>query len=317
MNEIDKTLKSLYKNKKYGELSALYKIFNKKLRDAITSVLSKELNLYDSTRSFENIYVDFQWIDKIPLACFVQPQSDINGNPIDTKTELGDLFIQYRHTNAWGSNSNPSVNQLCHRSLIIQAKIASKDNPTVPIGKISKKKANSTSKEIKLLEEWPEFDLYETSRSKLPLARNLVVSKSGSPFAFFGGFSVSSQNWSFGIAKYGETCGKSFSEILLEIAQDKSGKKLNTDAAWATVSQEITKTCINRNLPPSIAKRIESINTTTNVQGGVFYSFPAQLDYWATLLYEKLSSLSRRRKMLVITIDKVSYEGAEMNQFRK
>lgn len=153
LNEIDRALNSLYKNKKYGELSSLYKIFDKKLGDAIVSVLSKELKLYDSTRVFERIYVDFQWIDKIPLASFIQPQTDINGNSIDTKTELGDLFIQYRHNNVWNNNGNSGVHQYCHRSLIVQAKLASEDNPIVPIGRVRESKANSTSKEIKLLEE--------------------------------------------------------------------------------------------------------------------------------------------------------------------
>ncbi|MDR5907599.1 hypothetical protein [Franzmannia qiaohouensis] len=188
MNVIDRTLRSLYNKQKYGELSSLYKIFNKKLGDAIASVLSEELKLYDSTRAFERIYVDFQWIDKIPLAAFVQPQTDVNGNSIDTETELGDLFIQYRHNNVWDNNGNSGAHQYCHRSLIVQAKLASEDNPRVPIGRVGKNKANPTSKEIKLLEEWPEFDLYETSGSKPPLAKNLVVSKSGLPFAFFGGF---------------------------------------------------------------------------------------------------------------------------------
>lgn len=317
MNAIDRTLNSLYKKKKYGELSSLYKIFDKKLGDAIVSVLSEELKLYDSKRAFEKVYVDFQWIDKIPLAFFIQPQTDINGNSIDTKTELGDLFIQYRHNNVWDNNGNSGVHQYCHRSLIVQAKLASEDNPIVPIGRVSESKANSTSKEIKLLEEWPEFDLYETAGSKSPLAKNLIVSKGCSPFAFFGGFSTSSQNWSFGIAKYGEVCRKNFSELVLELAQDKAGKELSSDIAWKTVSLEITKICGNRNLPPSIAKKIESRNTTVNVQGGISYSFPAQLDYWINLVYEKIVSLVRGRKMLVITIDRVSYEGSDVSQFRR
>ncbi len=317
LNVIDRTLKSLYKKKKYGELSSLYKIFNKKLGDTITAVLSEELQLHDSTRAFERIYVDFQWIDKIPLAAFVHPQTDINGNSIDSKTELGDLFIQYRHNNVWDNSGNSGAHQYCHRSLIVQAKIASEDNPKVPIGRVGKNKANPTSKEIKLLEEWPEFDLYETSGSKSPLAKNLVVSKSGLPFAFFGGFSTSSQNWSFGNAKYGEVCSKNFSQLVIELAKNEAGKELSTDAAWETVSREITKICSNRNLPPSIAKKIESRNATTKVQGGIAYSFPAQLSYWITLAYEKIVSLVRGKKMLVVTIDRVSYEGSGVSQFRR
>jgi hypothetical protein len=316
MSTIETVLRSLYKNKKYGELSSLYKLFDEKLGDTIASQLTIDLNLCNSAKIFEKIYVDFQWIDKIPLASFVKTQKDINGNVISNKTEIGDLFIQYRHTNAFGNNGNSEVHKNFHRSLVVQAKLASEDNPTVPIGRISKNRVNSTSKELKLLEDWPEFDLYETSRSSTPIAKNLSVSIGQIPFAFYGGFTNSSKLWSFGIAKNGEVCSNSFSDIILKLAKKEAGKEISTDSAWEIITCEITKTCRNRNIPPSIAKGIESRNKTKSVEGGVFYSFPAPLFNSLRWVFDKRVSLFVRKKMLVLTIDRVSYEGLEMEKHR-
>ena len=132
---------------------------------------------------YEDIYVDFQWIDKIPLLAF--EQKDINGHKIENKTELGDLFIQYRHSHVFTKDGSDEVSTRLHRSLVVQAKIAEKENPEVPIGHVNKQRANSTSKELKLLESWPTFDMYETgANSSKPLAENLSVKVvSGSPFS--------------------------------------------------------------------------------------------------------------------------------------
>ncbi|MFQ2274144.1 hypothetical protein [Aeromonas hydrophila] len=318
MNGIEQTLKSLYNNdKKYGELSSLYKLFDKNLGKAIVSHLQDQLNLRESERSFERIYIDFQWIDKIPLASFVNPQKDLNGNLIDSKTELGDLFIQYRHNNVWKNKSdNIGTLQYCHRSLVIQSKLASEDNPIVPIGVIRKNKINSTSKELKLLEEWPEFDLYETSKSNNSLAKNLKVLESENPFAFFGGFTNSSQKWSFGVAKNGTVCDETFSQVISNLANGKAGKDISKDKAWKTISSAITKTCNNRNIPKSVAGKIESRNKTSDIHTSVTYTFPGQLIYWIELLYEKFIYIIRAKKMLVITIDRISYEGDDISRYR-
>jgi hypothetical protein len=316
MSLIQTVLRSLYKNKKYGELSSLYKLFDEKLGNAISSQLSSELNLQNTDRYFERIYVDFQWIDKIPLASFVKQQKDLNGNVIANKTEIGDLFIQYRHTNAYGNKAKPEFYQHSHRSLVIQAKLATEDNPIVPIGKVSKNRCNSTSKELKLLEDWPEFDLYETSRSSDPLAKNLSVSKESVPFAYYGGFNNSSKSWSFGIAKNGEVCRDSFEAIVLKLAKGCIGKEIKTDSAWKTISSEITKICNNRKLPPSMAAGIESRNKQTRVNRGILYSFPSPLFNNIFWLFDKISSLFIRKKILVLTIDLVSYEGEEMERYK-
>ena len=317
MNPIDKVISSLYnKGTKYKELTSLYKLFDSQLGDAIAKELSNKLKLYDSARDFEKIYVDFQWVDKIPLASFVKTEYDYNGNKITNKTELGDLFIQYRHTNSFGNSVKSGIHPISHRALVVQAKLAKQDNPLVPIARMSKTKADSTSKELRLLEHWPEFDLYETSRSSLPLAKNLTVSNNGNPFSFYAGFNDSSKAWSCGVAKYGQVCDKKFSDVILELALDQAGKHLSQDTAWATISKEITKTCNNRNIPPSIAKQIESRNRTTNIAGGKTYSFPANLMDWFVSIVQYVRSTFAKRKVLVITIDRVSYEGELMNRYR-
>lgn len=316
MSLIDKAVKALYGSKKYGELSSLYKLFDETVSDAIASELSDKLNLCNSTRAFDKIYVDLQWIDKIPLASFVTPQKDLNGHKIINKTEIGDLFIQYRHTNAYPIDGNEEVHSYCHRALVVQAKLASVEKPKVPIGYVNRKCVNSTTKELKLLESWPTFDLYETSRSSQPLARGLSVKLDDVPFSFYGGFSNQSKSWFFGKAKYTELCNKSFSDIIVELANNDAGKDVDHDSAWETITSEITKTCQNRKMPPSIARRIESRHKSKGINEGVLYSFPAPLVYIFQRIWDKFLSMFRGKKMLVVTIDRVSYEGINMNKYR-
>jgi hypothetical protein len=144
MNKIDLTLRKAYSNKKYGELAALYKFFNINVIKAIEGELSSDLA--NSHSYFENLYVDFQWIDKIPLAKLHGEQYDINNNIIENKTEIGDLFIQYRHTLAYSKEGSEEIHSKTNRSLVIQAKISDDIPPVVPIGYVNKQRANSTSR---------------------------------------------------------------------------------------------------------------------------------------------------------------------------
>ena len=316
MNLIDKTVKALYRNRRYGELSSLYKLFDDTVLDAISSQLSDDLSLRNSGCAFDKIYVDLQWIDKIPLASFVNPQKDLNDHLITNKTEIGDLFIQYRHINAYQKDSIEEINIYDHRALVIQAKLASEEEPMVPIGYINKQRVNSTSKELKLLEDWPVFDMYETSRSAKPLAKKLSVKANEVPFSFYGGFSNKSKSWFFGKAKNKQVCKESFSSIILALANKKSGKDVKTDTAWETITNEITKSCTNRKMPPSIANKVELRSKSKLINSGVLYSFPAPIIYLVQRGWDKFISLCKGKKMLVITIDKVSYEGLNMNKYR-
>jgi hypothetical protein len=316
MTLIDKAVEALYGNKKYGELSSLYKLFDNTVSEAISSQLSTDLNLRNSPLAFDKIYVDLQWIDKIPLASFITPQKDLNGHKITSKTEIGDLFIQYRHTNAFDVDGDKEIHPYCHRALVVQAKLASEDKPVVPIGYVNKNSFNSTTKELKLLEDWPDFDMYETSRSGQPVAKNLSVKASNIPFSFYGGFSNKSKSWFFGKAKNAQVCKKSFSDIIVELAKNNSGKDVSNDPAWKTITLEITKTCRNRNMPPLIAGKVESRNKSKLINSGVVYSFPAPFVYLFQRGWARFMSLFRNKKMLVITIDRVSYEGTNMEQYR-
>ncbi|EHD0130070.1 hypothetical protein ND926_18800 [Vibrio diabolicus] len=316
MSVINRAVCHLYKNRKYGELSALYKLFHERVGEAIKAELSQTLQLRNSEREFDKVYVDLNWIDKIPLASFVNKQLDLNGNEIKNKTELGDMFIQFRQSCVYIKDNQEDVHPIGHKALVVQAKISSVDNPKVPIGYVNKKRANSTSKELKLLEDWPTFDMYETSRNSQALCENISVQTGTVPFSFYGGFSNKSKSWFFGEAKNLEVCEKTFSEIIVDLAKGKIGKEVKSDKAWNDVTSHITQVCKNRKLPKSIANKIETRHKEKKIHGRRFYSFPEPLFYLIHRVWEKLLAFICGKKMLVISIDVVRYEGQNLNLYR-
>lgn len=315
MNKIDSTLRKIYSNKKYGELSALYQFFNDNLISAIESELSSDLA--NTSGFFENLYVDFQWIDKIPLADFHGEQRDINHNLIEDKTELGDLFIQYRHTFAYPDGKTVGVFPKLNYSLVVQAKISDEIPPVVPVGKVNKKRANSTSKELKLLEHWPEFDLYETARSLKPLVENIHVQPQDNAFSFFAAFNNHSKAWLFGKAKNSQICDLNFSDIIFGLKNQQYGKDIHIDTAWGAIASSITDICQNRKIPQSIANKIESRQKSAHIKDGTVYTFPLNILPFITDCITKITSLFRKKKMLVIFIDRISFEGPAMEKYRK
>lgn len=315
MNKIDLTLRKAYSNKKYGELAALYKFFNINVIKAIEGELSSDLA--NSHSYFENLYVDFQWIDKIPLAKLHGEQYDINNNIIENKTEIGDLFIQYRHTLAYSKEGSEEIHSKTNRSLVIQAKISDDIPPVVPIGYVNKQRANSTSRELKLLEHWPEFDLYETSGNSTPLAKNIAVQLQNEPFSFFAAFNNQNKNWLFGKAKNSQICDLNFSDIIFGLKNSNFGKNTNNDVAWATISENINNICRNRNIPETIANQIVPRKKSANITSGTAYSFPRNIYIFISDIISKITSLFRKKKMLVIFIDRVSFEGREMEKYRQ
>lgn len=301
MNEIDESLSRRYRAKKrYGELSAIYELAHQSVLNAMKRELSRGLR--NERHYSQVIYIDHQWIDKIPLASFVDRQVDINGNPTLGKTEIGDVFIQYRRSSPFINGKNVIISPFDRRALVIQAKIADMAVPIVPIGRISKKKANSTSRELKLLQDWPIFDLYETSRSKVPLKQGIEVDHKGNQFAFFGGFYNGTKKWAFGPARNGASCTFGYGKIIINLANGDLGKSFRGDDGWASLCESISKICRNRYIPKSIAKGVESRNKRVTVK---LHCFPSSL-------IEMIRSIFRKRKMLVILIDQIDYEGSEI-----
>lgn len=316
MNPIEETLKCLYKDKRYGELKALYGMFSPRLAEAINTHLLTTLNFPEKERLFERLYIDFQWVDKVPLAKFIKKQSDLYGNPITSKTEIGDMFIQFRHNTVYDNEMKSGSVNHHNRSLIVQAKLADTHPPVVPIGYINRKRANPTSKELKLLEDWPIFDLYETSGNKKPLAKSVEVKTEGPPFAFYGGFNNTDKTWLFGEAKKGKACERTLSSLIEDLAQGSVGKCVKFDDDWSTISSEINRICENRKLPKSIAKKIEPRKKSFAIHDFAVYSFPAQLSAMISELFEKIRSIFAPKKFFVLKIDRVTYEGSNLDQFR-
>lgn len=302
---IDKILRQSYKNRKYNELQAIYELANQEVCKAIKEELEKSLR---HCSTFDQvIYVDHQWIDKIPLAQFVENQVDINGNKIASKVEIGDIFIQFRHSNAFTRPSENVFRTYLKRSAVIQAKISNELFPTVPIAKINSNRSNSTTKELRLLEHWPRFNLYETSRSKMSLIDNIDVKPSDKIKAFYGGFFNSEKMWRFGEAKYNQKCDISYSELMLGICSGVYGKDLGTeDSSWTSLSEHIESITSNRKIPKWISKKRESRNKTISVK---FYSFP-YLDL------EWIINLITKKKLLVLMIDQIDFEGDDIKKLK-
>lgn len=300
MNEIDDTLKQRYGRRRYGELSAIYELAHLSVLQAIETVLSRGLR---TEKHFsQTVYVDCQWIDKIPLAKFIDEQVDLKGNKISGKTEIGDIFIQYRKCSPYLNGGNLVVNMFNHRSLVIQAKISTVPDSIVPIGKINKKRANSTSKELKLLQDWPPFDLYETSRSGNPLAKDIKVDKKGTQFAFYGGFYNGDRKWTFGHATNNTPCTRSYGSLIVDLANGTLGKDSGGSDGWGRLCGEISKVCQNRLIPSAVSNGIESRSKRATAK---LYCFPA-------CLLDMIREMFRKRGMLVILIDQVDYEGRDI-----
>jgi hypothetical protein len=87
------------------------------------------------------------------------------------------------------------------------------------------------------------------------------------------------------------------------------GKNTNNDVAWATISENINNICRNRNIPETIANQIVPRKKSANITSGTAYSFPLNIYIFISDIISKITSLFRKKKMLVIFIDRVSFEG--------
>ncbi len=143
----------------YGELSQLRWLFRRGFRRQLQRLLN--VGLYRSP--VPAIYeVGIGWIDKIPLA---------ESSVLSHKTELGDaMLFSFEDTR----NHQGTLINRRSRAALLQAKIADNalqmSKPTVPVGT-----SHSTPRELKLLADWPTFNLYQTSRHKTPCLTNVSV----------------------------------------------------------------------------------------------------------------------------------------------
>ncbi|MFD2943256.1 hypothetical protein [Flavobacterium notoginsengisoli] len=246
IKEIDKLVSAQYSSSNYGELKALSKLFDTAFLKELENILNKNSRM---EKHYKDRYeVSVGWIDKIPLAKFVHAVNDVNGNPIKTKMELGDLLLIYTHNRINITSKGTEVQSAENRAAIVQAKIAGDKNPKVPIAKISDSRVSSTSKELALLSSWPEFDLYQTSKSKTPLLNNIQLD-STKPNAKFAGYN--SKKWYIGRPVYEEECKESMGSLIIGMLKGREGEDfdISKSSDWDRLIETLVVTCGKYKLP--------------------------------------------------------------------
>lgn len=246
IKEIDSLIENQYSNSRYGELVALSKLFTNTFLTELEKIINVNSRVNKGYK--ERFEISCGWIDKIPLAQLINPTNDINGNLIKNKIELGDLLLIYTHNRKNISSKGIEFISSENRATIIQAKIAYEASPKVPIGKISNRSANSTSKELALLSSWPEFDLYKTSRCKYPLLKNIKLDNS-KPNAKFAGYY--SKHWYVGKPINNDICSESLGSLIIGMISGKEGQEFDTTkkGSWDILIAEIVKLCGKYQLP--------------------------------------------------------------------
>ncbi|WP_272575022.1 hypothetical protein [Providencia sp. PROV247] len=199
-------------NDQTSELGQMSKLFSD---DVLNTILRENHNARGNSSQLINSVISVTWIDKIPLAQFTGEISDHYGNPIEKKVELGDALLIDIHYDISKKKTQCSA-------FFLQAKKAiSAKIQTVPVytGKVQN---NSSLKQLALLKDWPEFDLYKTSRNKESELSSVQLPNPPSPLAY-GGFAVCPNtlnhngwkaHWMCAKAEYGAQFDITFGELL-------------------------------------------------------------------------------------------------------
>lgn len=294
MNHTKSVLADIYKKSPTtGELKALERLMSEEVLDAIKK--DEESRLRHEKNFDQRVYVAMVWIDKIPLAKFCNLVEDCNGRKIESKVEIGDLVIQ-RTRSQMISTVRSSV--ISNQSLVVQAKVT-KDTPAlVPIAPSTANKVTSTTKELALLEHWPEFDLFETSRSKQAILTEIDVDASR-PHSFYGAFNTVTQDWTFGRARKGEKCGLDFCELLAGLQDQSLGETVTGNGSWSELMGGVMCAASNRKIP-------EHINSALR---GRKQSCEAKI---AGFDLHGLIDFLRPKKLAILMIDQVDFEGHDI-----
>lgn len=326
-----------------GELKQLAQLFSAAFWREFEALLK---NKFIRTKGpfKQEVRVGLGYIDKIPLAKMALGTSDIHGNPITEKTEVGDaaFFFIDEHYGRDGSLHSRSA-----RCLILQAKQASTGTlpKVVPIVHLPKKQNNSTLKELALLSTWPTFDLYFSSRSKNPLQTDYDVSSSSvvgvvdPPKAWYIGASPAvtpawSPRWIAGPSVNGAACDQTLGSILHAVLETRGwlggseavGKSFHFDPArlkgvdsklaitntppnWDDLCHQLILACNSIDLPHHLfrksARRKVDIVLHANPLGPIFTTAGEFL----RAIGRKLE-LSKPRRFSVVIVERRSGEGA-------
>ena len=169
---IDEAIWRHFKGRELGgsELSLLARLFsgNHFLLDLKGLLQSKMRN--SGSGFSEEADVRMAWIDKRPYAQMTGCK----------RVEIGDsaiFYIQSSSTTTTASRIDKA------RAVILQAKVHDKIDfiPLVPVTERSK----STALQLKLLSNWPRFDLYQSTRGASRLANDVQIDTSLAGYAWF------------------------------------------------------------------------------------------------------------------------------------
>lgn len=206
-------------NRFHGELGSLALLFSDSYWDGIANRLRAHLgagSLGRSGRSSKRtVDIGIGWIDKGPYAEFDPPQGSIT-----QRVEIADATLVFVHKRSAGRNRW----DLKARCVVLQAKVGTDDPPLVPIAKPTSSPNDSTAKELTLLSNWPTFNLWKSSRSKLgkPRVSKLSVAGGNVPGPAQGWFIGADPDWEqrnrdfwmCGPAVSGAPCSLSFGQLF-------------------------------------------------------------------------------------------------------
>jgi len=286
IKQIDSLIESLYTKKKYSELDALAILFSKSFLKKLEIILNGD-TINKSVYSNKYI-VKSGWIDKIPVAEFINITYDIHSNHIKSRVELGDMLLVYEKSYKSKKNVPSNKKPLTNRAALIQAKLCDVENPLTPIGKMDKNRVTSTSKELALLSNWPEFHLYKSGNSKDTILQNIKLD-ANKPNRYFAGYF--DKKWHIGEPIFNHQCKRTFGDLIMSLIENNSGEEFiqnDHSSNWNRLVNNVIKICNNSYLPFSIFnrrnKRLVSSNYLLSVIAFFFFFFPFGIARFHTLI---------------------------------
>lgn len=241
--DIDHLINNAYQNETGGgELKQLAILFSPAFWVPFEHLLKQAL-AYQCGPFKREVRVGLGYIDKIPVAEFIQTELDHWNQPISQQTEIGDaalFFIDREFTSKreWRLKSA--------RGLVLQAKQAVQHDSAglvTPIVPLPRKANNPTLKELVLLSRWPNFNLSFTAGTKEYLQKGYDMQIPPNTIPSQGWYIGASPemsrpfqpHWIAGPSKFNEPCNRSLGEILEAILVG-NGKLRNGSEVGRTFS---------------------------------------------------------------------------------
>jgi len=300
--EIDKLISSLYIDQEYGELEALSKLISQKFTCGLEAILNKKNR---DNQYFKQIHkVSIGWIDKIPVAEFVNQTKDLNNFTIKEKVEIGDILFIH-------SDRDLTNNRKRYQASIIQAKLGSV-NSEIPIGTLNPNNFNSTSKEFALLSTWPNFNLYKTARSSYAEEKNLNISDNNSASKFMAFYD---NQWKGNNPTFQAPCSMTLGEHIEKLVKFCDGKSFeynSEDEDWDRLINTIIRLCNHYTLP----NKHYGSNTDPRMIGGItnFLTIKDLKDIQESADYEIFKG--DEQKFPILVIERFKIEGRdEINKY--